>query len=113
MKRKTVIFAAAVLLGLTYGGLSGIQNQNPYYPVPGEFDLPHEQRSDAWHWKPSPVWLPSYLLCTVPRNGFGIRHTRSGYMFDSYADRWTYLVASTVVGAIMGSSLGAVIALKL
>jgi hypothetical protein len=106
MKRIGIILIVAIALGLGYGCLSGILNQNPYYPVPGEYNIPEVDMAKAWHWQPSPVWLPSYLLCKVPRNGFGITDTRSGYLFRSEADRKTYFIASTIVGGIIGCLAG-------
>jgi len=93
MKKTGVILALAIVLGSGYGCLSAFLNQNPYdYTV----------TKDAWHWQPSPVWLPSYVLCKVPPNGFGITHTRSGYLFRSEADRRKYFTGSIIAGTILG-----------
>ena len=35
MKRRTAIFAGAVIMGLIYGWVSGRSNQNPHYPELG------------------------------------------------------------------------------
>ena len=63
MKAKTIILVAGIVLGLVYGALSALHNQNPYGHT--------VNRDAAWHWQPSAVWLPSYLLCKAPRNGLG------------------------------------------
>jgi hypothetical protein len=94
MKRTGMILIVAGVLGSGYGCLSAFLNQNPY---------DHTVTKDAWHWQPSPVWLPSYLLCMFPRNGFGITHTRSGYLFRSEANRRKYFTGSTILGGFLGS----------
>jgi hypothetical protein len=96
MKKKKII-KMAIIVGLFYGCLSGFQNQNPY---------DHTLTTEAWHWQPSPIWLPSYILCKVPRNGFGITHTKSGYLFRSDANRILYIGGSTIVGGGMGYLAG-------
>jgi len=105
MNAHIVILVAAVVLGSAYGYTSAVENENPYYPRPGG-DAREEDQKRAWNWEPSPLWFPSYLLCKVPRNGLGIRHTKSGYQFRSGADRLVYRGASTVVGGLMGAVLG-------
>jgi ABC-type nitrate/sulfonate/bicarbonate transport system permease component len=71
--------------------------------------VPREEMGKAWHWQPSHVWLPSYILCVVPRNGFGISHTRSGYLFRSPATETAYTVGSTILGIGIGGLLGIVV----
>jgi hypothetical protein len=66
-----------------YGYFSSVQNTNPY----NEAGAPPAPLGAAWGWRPSPVWLPSDLLCVVPKNGYGIEHTRSGYGFRNDHDR--------------------------
>jgi len=101
------------LLGLVYGYVSALHNQNPYYPVPKKavpekfwLDLGkcHENRVRAWNWQPSPFWLPSFLLCKLPPGepGIGISATRSGYLFRSNAHRLLYRWSSTILGGFMG-----------
>jgi hypothetical protein len=102
VKRNVVVFVLLLVVGMAYGYLSAVRNENPYYPVPGEFNVPEERMVKAWHWQPSPVWLPSYILCNVPRNGFGIEETRSGFLFRSEAKRSLYFRASTILGGGMG-----------
>jgi hypothetical protein len=102
MKMKPLILIGGMILGLAYGGLSGVRNQNPYYVIGDQMRLGEAERGVAWGWKPSAVWLPSYLLCKVPINGFGISHTRSGYLFRTEADRRIYLLGSAIAGAAMG-----------
>ena len=101
MRTGIVIVAVAAALGLGYGYASGLVNQNPYYPRPGEMNVAAKDWAAARHWQPSPVYLPSYLVCTVPRNGLGISHTKSGYLFRSAGDRRLYLAASALVGGVL------------
>lgn len=110
MQRPVLILAAAVV-GSVYGWASGVFNRNPYREPDGEtlpavpVDVP--PNVPAWSWEPSPIWLPSYLLCHTPPNGFGITRTRQGYVFKSNADRARYTAASAVIGAAMGMVVGA------
>lgn len=110
MQRPVLILAAAVV-GSVYGWASGVFNRNPYREPDGE-SLPAEPvgvptNVPAWSWEPSPLWMPSYLLCHTPPNGFGITRTRQGYAFKSNADRARYTAASAVIGAAMGLVVGA------
>ena len=106
MKKTITICAVLVILGGAYGFLSAKRNQNPCYSVTGDLLVPREETGKAWQWQPSPAWLPSYLLCVVPRNGFGISRTRSGYLFRSQEDRMAYTMGSTVLGGGFGLLLG-------
>lgn len=106
---KMRLASKLVLLGLVYGYISGLQNQNPYYPIPGRKECmmvdENENYHRAWDWQPSPFWLPSYLLCKVPGEGerlFGIAYTRSGYYFYSNADRFLYMCSSSILGGGIG-----------
>ena len=98
--RRRIVFLVLLVAGAGYGYLSALQNQNPHYPPLGS-DVPNAKRVKAWHWSPSPLWLPSYLLATVPRNGLGIRHTRSGYLFLNQQDRLIYFGGSLAIGAFL------------
>jgi len=111
-----------VLLGIVYGYISALNNQNPYYPVP-ENALPekvwfelhqcNKYMNRAYDWQPLPFWLPSYLLCKTPKNGFAITHTKSGYLFRSYDGLYLYRFSSTILGGVMGLILAkAIIAIK-
>lgn len=98
---------ALLLVGLVYGYISALHNQNPYYPVPktaAPEKLWLELQSRAWDWRPSPLWLPSYLLCKVPPGepGIGIFWSRSGYLFRSYTGLYLYRFSSTVLGGGFG-----------
>ncbi len=104
-----LVLSPILVLGVAYGYLSATHNQNPYYPIPGANELPNEKRANAWHWEPSPFWLPSYLLCKVPKNGFAITHTKSGYFFRSNAHRLLYICASTFLGGGPGLILAIII----
>jgi hypothetical protein len=98
LRSKLALFIAFGALGATYGFVSYLQNRNPYYE-PGASPAPI---GAAWGWEPSPCWLPSYLLCVVPDNGFGITKTRSGYLFRDAAGRRKYMFGSVVIGSGMG-----------
>jgi len=113
---KMRLASKLVLLGLVYGYISGLQNQNPYYPIPGGKECmmvdENENYHRAWDWQPSPFWVPSYLLCKVPGEGerlFGIAYTRSGYYFYSNADRFLYMCSSSVLGGLFGLILSIII----
>jgi len=95
-----------MIIGALYGFISAVRNQNPYYSPEGELLVSETEQHLAWHWKPSPAWFPSYLLCRVPKNGFGIDHTMSGYLFRSQIGRILYFAGSTITGAIFGFVLG-------
>lgn len=117
---KTRLISKCLVVGLFYGYVSALHNQNPYYPVPKscmpqttwiQLEKCEGYIEMAWHWKPSPFWLPSYLLCNVPGGpGFGIMSTKSGYLFRSNADLILYVSSSTILGGLLGLALGAVIA---
>lgn len=97
-RRRLLMLVVLAALGAVYGYLSSVKNTNPYY----EAGAPPAPLGAAWEWRPSTAWLPSYLLCVVPRNGYGIEHTRSGYLFRNDQGRRRYAAASTVLGAAMG-----------
>jgi hypothetical protein len=109
MKTTVTICAILAILGGTYGFVSAKRNQNPYYSVSGDLLVPQEDMGKAWHWQPSPVWLPSYILCVVPRNGFGISHSRSGYLFRSQEEETAYTMGSTMLGIGVGCLLWIVV----
>jgi len=106
MKRTGIIVIVAIVLGLAYGCMSGIKNQNPYYSPDGKELHCDSEHHPAWEWQPSPAWIPSFLLCKAPINGFGISHTRSGYLFRSETNRTIYLAGSTILGGIIGCLAG-------
>lgn len=101
--RTLAVLVVLATLGAVYGWVSALQNRNPYYE-PG---APPAPLGAAWGWRPSPAWLPSYLLCVVPTNGYGIHHTRSGYLFRDDGGRRRYLAASVAIGGTMGLLAGA------
>ena len=102
MMKIMTICILLMILGGGYGFLSAIQNQNPHYSVSGDLLVSEADRVKAWSWQPSPAWLPSYLLCVLPQNGFGISHTRSGYLFRSQEKRTVYIAGSTILGVGLG-----------
>ena len=87
MKKNVILLSCVIFVGAVYGIASAIYNQNPYYPSAGNTTASDEQMFKAWHWKPSPIWMPSYLLCKIaknfPGNWAGIKYTKSGYLFRS------------------------------
>lgn len=109
MKTIGITLIVAILLGLGYGRISAVLNQNPYYPVFGQYNVPEEDMAEAWRWQPSPIWLPSDLLCKIPTNGYGISHTRSGDLFRSKANRKKYSIANTILGAVLGGFAGCIV----
>lgn len=102
MTPRAAIALGLFLAGLAWGWGASLRNQNPYHPEPGSFTVAPERQAAAWHWRPSPLWLPSWLLCTVPRHDFGISRTRSGYLFRTEANRRLYHRAGTLVGGLFG-----------
>ena len=112
MKTKRIILVA-IMLGSVYGLVSAIMNRNPYYPVIGKQTLPHEDMGKAWHWEPSPLWLPSYLLCKVAKhslgNWAGVYYTMSGFLFRSKFDFLLYSIGSTIIGGVIGMLLACMV----
>jgi hypothetical protein len=110
MKRKTIILLVALVAGLGYGWVSAGQNHNPYYPIPGQHNVPQADMANAWHWEPSVVWLPGYLLCKLAKhsggNWAGVTYTKSGYLFRTRPDLWIYYIASTIIGGVTGMLVG-------
>lgn len=106
MPKRWLIGTAAVALGLAYGLVSGVLNRNPHYE-PGAPPPTTTPNFAAWAWEPSRAWLPGYLVCVVPRNGYGITRTRSGYLFRTNGDRARYTAASTLIGGLMGCLVAA------
>jgi len=101
MRSRLQLLLVLAVAGCLYGIVSAAMNQNPYDSRAGGNPPSPEERHLAWHWNPSPFWLPSYLLCKCPPNGIGISHTRSGYIFRSQAERVIYFVSSGLVGAAL------------
>lgn len=104
------IIIVAITIGLGYGYVSALQNQNPHYPPVGTTPLnPNAPQNLASSWSPSPIWLPSYALCRIPPGkGFGIRHSKSGFMFSDNLGRGIYFAGSTILGGIMGCLVGGI-----
>ena len=106
MRSKFLLIIVLAVAGCAYGILSARMNQNPYSSALGSGSSAGGDLQLAWNWEPSPLWLPSYLLCKCPPNGIGISYTRSGYLFRSEAARTFYFVGSGVVGAVFGLLVG-------
>jgi len=93
------VLVLLIALGGIYGFKGAIQNCNPQYSPDGSPRRSDFDRHAAWNWKPSPVWLTSYMLAKVD---YGITLTRSGYLFRKEADRTRYIAGSVAVGVVMG-----------
>ncbi len=96
-KAFIVLVVATLLVGSVYGYMSAVHNRNPYYEP--RFV---EDSYGGYRWQPSPLWLPSYILCNLSA---GIAHTKSGYLFRSEADRAAYTLCSVAMGLIPGIAL--------
>ena len=107
IKTRHIILPAVTVLGLAYGLLSASMDTNPYDDHGVRPDGSPDGR--ARHWKPSPVWLPAWLLCKMPRNGIGISHTKSGYVFRSETGRRVYRLGSTLLGGVLFFLAGCVV----
>ena len=116
-RRRARVVRIAALIGLLYGLASAFVNQNPHYSWFGSgFSAPpgtplsviNERFDRAAAWRPSPLWLPSYLLCLVR---FGIEHERApGYHFKSVGTAVVYVESSALLGGLLGAGVGAAIA---
>ena len=95
MRKRFILLVSLILAGIIFGYVAARMN-TPYRVVDGE------RKNAGMAWSPSPVWLPSYLLCAIPRNGIWLVHTRSGWMFRFGQDEIYYSIASCVVGGIGG-----------
>ncbi len=134
MTRPVAMLILLSLLGAGYGYVSARENANPY-PVSRRTGMPAEriaQIPKGRAWRPSPLWLPAYLVCVVPRytveNKYaamyeGIPETTDvvgyghqsfdgqGYRFTSNVRRDQYTVASMMTGAGLGLLAGGLIGL--
>ena len=99
MITKRRVLLPFVLAGAAYGFFGAMQNCNPYAGPP-------RIQPKAWHWEPSPIWITSYALCKFPRNGLGITHTKSGYLFRDTSDKVVYFGVSTLMGVVLGIAVG-------
>lgn len=129
MSKSMLVVLALVALGGVYGYFSGVYNVNPN-PLPAADD-PNARaaRQVFGEWSPSPVWLPAYLVATVPHRvvtpaapkngpavvgkdldiiGYGLENRadvgkdHQGWAFPSSMRKMHYRLASMVVGAGMG-----------
>ena len=105
-EKKIIIVISLVTIATIYGFFSAYYNQNPYYSSVGSETINRQEMFKAWSWEPSPAWIPSYILCKLPCNGFGIHHTKSGYMFRTTSGRKLYFAVSTIIGLIFGVIIG-------
>ena len=123
--RPVLLLVGLTLLGAIYGYVSAKQNVNPYRASAPEIPEPAEQATQRQAWRPSPLWLPSYLVCVVPRRtirrtlpggevefhvvGYGMESVNGkGY---SIGHRTKYVLASAGVGAVFGLAAAVVVCL--
>jgi hypothetical protein len=111
---------AVAIIGTVYGALSATANQFRYRPEPdhrfsseiADDQLSEPTRHAMWEqWRPSPFWLPSYIVWEMPPWLFpGTRRTMSGYMFDN--ESWCkpcYYAWSSTLGMLLSLPLYGVI----
>lgn len=125
----SLLLIALLVVGGVYGYVSALRNANPYRMQAGDPTVSAQERQNAKAWTPSLVWLPSYLVCTIPERDFraelptgdvieahvvGYGHENrngAGYSFSSTTKRSRYRLMSIAVGAGIGVLLAAVIGL--
>ncbi len=94
---KSGWFTLAVMIaGVGYGLLAAKMNQNPYYSGygrPPSYDL------KVSGWRPSPLWLPSYLA----GRGDMLTQTGWGYTFPTPNHKGAYYAASALTGFVMAT----------
>lgn len=130
---KGMLLAIVLLLaGAGYGYLSALENVNPHRNDALAVDITDAELAAFEAWRPSPVYLPSYLVATVPqydyhpRNpqndphipesvrvvGFGLLNRGGlGYRFETTGGKSQYTFASIGVGSLMGLVLAGVLGL--
>ncbi len=126
----TLIILVLVLAGGAYGYFSAKVNANPY-PTTFEEGMPKEDAAriaDGKAWRPSPLWLPSYLVAQWPSTreykpghpkagqtekitGYGLTRVNDGGYSMGPLQRHRYEAASAAVGAAMGLIIGVIITL--
>ena len=130
---RILVFSLIDIVGGVYGYVSALQNRNPYRIAREREMSPSEAAKIPLGkaWRPSPAWLPSYLICTVPKKtvtakvpkgmessnirettvvGIGLKNVNGrGYAFANSMYRSTYNIWSLAVGAIMGLLVAAVV----
>lgn len=142
MSKPMLVVLALIVAGGAYGYASGVYNVNPN-PMPGMSDVaaPPEQLKAVREWSPSPLWLPAYLVATVPHRtisprqrengpavtfkdidviGYGLENRceagakqRYGWAFSSAMGKTHYQLASMSVGAGIGLVIAIIISLSL
>ncbi len=121
MSRPMLVLLGLVVLGAVYGYVSADQNVNPVR-VPSPEDPEYRTKAAAAkEWAPSPLWLPSYLVATIPSRttrdgnkemyvqGYGIENRTvgdgapTGWGFQGTSmNKTRYITASIGVGAGLG-----------
>jgi len=105
MKAKHIpfLFVAALMLGLLYGYLSAYFNVDAYFGVRNG-GLVTDVSSEVA--KPSPVWLPSWLLCRLRRGGLFAYPTKHGdSLRHSQMQRNDFYLISTMLGGAIAALL--------
>src|SRR5262245_61843385 len=93
---RFVLFSC-IMLGAVYGGASLYFNE----PPPPNGSLP--DGSQSWNWRPSPLWLPTYLLMKLE---WFITLTKSGYVFRTRMAYASFSSFSLVLGMALGFFFG-------
>lgn len=128
---KNLLIAVLMILlaaaGVAYGYLSAGHNTNPYSIDTADPTATGAERKEAKAWHPSRTWLPSYLVCTLPKRtshvtfpngeslemhivGYGHENRDGqGYGFASGTKKSRYTMASTTVGAAIGVILAVIV----
>jgi len=133
LSKPLVLVVALAAAGATYGFFSAEKNRNPVrFPDAEQGQAPPEQLARVREWHPSPVWLPSWLVCEVPRwkrsrvdpvqpqagrqelpvvGAFLENVNDRGYAFVGKNARSRYSTASMAVGAGLGILVAVMIGL--
>jgi len=123
LSKPVLLIVVLTIAGGVFGYYSGRNNLNPYRNDPTDPSITGAERKNHKAWRPSPAWLPAYLVAVVPhrtahpRNplnlpgipesvdlvGYGMENRDGlGYAFPSAMGRTKYNLASAGVGAGLG-----------
>ena len=124
-----LLLVGLMVVGGAYGYVSALRNANPHRIQSADPTVTAEELRAGKAWRPSPLWLPSHLVCTVPKRtasatfpsgdsieahivGYGLENRDNrGYAFSSTMKRSRYRIMSTAVGVGFGVIVAAVIGL--
>jgi hypothetical protein len=103
-RRRRWFVALFALPGVAYGVVSAYMNQNPYLAwFSATVDHISKVRF-AEAWRPSPAWLPSYLLSQA---GIGMQFKPGwGYHFPSFFGWLLFYLGSVLLAAAPCATLG-------